>query len=640
MALQKSNHCNPCRGVLLISGSYRYLRHQEVTSISRELWRFYLRLLSHSCSGFISCSLTKSDTHHTLTTGTLHTLTLQHKTSWRRHEASDPIPAPDADEVSIHSSGPDCADSGNEADFMEGIDLWHDVYVHIHEILFVFELEERLLLYSGGRERERGSRSETPSGDASAWKSEKEPDSMPKSPLHFLPKRRPGIQPPLSEYLTELTELTEAELYRYIGLTLYMGILKLPQIRDFWRASSIFHVPYPAEVMSRDRFLTITWNIHMSHPAEDALNDSKKGTDDYDCLHRIRPQYDSLRVACKAMYQPRQQISVDERMVATEARTALKQDIKNKPTKWGIKLFVLSDNTGYTGGLSFDAVMSLVNKSYLGSGYHIYCDNFYTSPALFHHFYDLGFGACGTFRDTRVGIPKTTINALTKKSPQGSVRWIREGALIFSKWMNIREVSVCSTVHTAFSGDTVTGTCNVGGKYAAVEVPVPSAVKDYNCFMGGVDLSDQLIGSYSSWRKSRKWYVAVLHHFIDIAVTNSYLLSKELCGRLEQRPMTHQAFQEQLTAELCGVPLRQVPVSYQHNTVAIVEGASGQKEATKGRRKCKLCGKKTPFMCEVCKVPLCVIVDRNCHKAYHSSTTTEMDTTKEELLFRRHSHHC
>ncbi|XP_030586306.1 piggyBac transposable element-derived protein 4-like [Archocentrus centrarchus] len=601
------------------------------------------------------------------------------------HEALALITAPDEDGASVHSSGPDSADSGDEADFLEGLDPCHDIVADVEEEIFDGSSStEPPCTVEGGRGRDRSRRSRPPakrgnrsrserlSGDVAAWKNETEPDSLPRPLPHFLPKRRPGVQPPLSEFVdspapSELfkqffdqaaiktlcvntnknaakniaagkkfrwTDITETEMYQYIGLTLYMGLLKRPKIKDFWCTSSIFRVPYPPQVMPRDRFYNIAWNIHMSDPAEDALNDSRKGMDNYDCLHRIRPLYDSLRVACKAVYHPQQHLSVDERMVATKARIALKQYIKNKPTKWGIKLFVLSDNTGYTvdfsiytgrstlvsgKGLSFDAVMSLIQKSYLGSGYHIYCDNFYTSPALFRHLHGLGFGACGTFRDTRIVIPKTKENALTKKSPRGTIRWIREGPLIFIKWMDTREVSVCSTLHTAFSGDTVKRACKVGGKYRAIEVQVPTAVKDYNQFMGGVDLSDQLIGSYSSWRKSRKWYVTVLHHFIDIAVTNSYLLSKQLCSRLKQQPMTHQAFQELLTAELCGVPSQPVLESYHHFPVAIFEGAPDQKKATQGRRKCRLCGKCTPFMCEACKVPLCVIVDRNCHKTYHSS---------------------
>ncbi|XP_017288883.1 piggyBac transposable element-derived protein 4 isoform X2 [Kryptolebias marmoratus] len=590
-------------------------------------------------------------------------------------EANELTPAPDEDEFSDHSSGPDSADSGDEADFIQGIDPTQDIVDDVkEEETEVSCSPEASCTPRRGRPRGKRSRSETLSGDVAGWKSEKEPDSLPHPPLHFLPKRKPGVQPPLSRHATspspsELfmmyfdqaavqtlcdntnknvakniaagkkfswTELRKAEMYQYIGLTLYMGMLKLPKVKDFWRGSSIFHVPYPHTVMSRARFLAIAWNVHMSNPAKDVFNDSRKGTADYDCLQRVRPLYDHLRAACKAVYHPQQNLSVDERLVATRARIFQKQYLNNKLSKSGIKLFVLSDNTGYTvdfsiytgrstlgtgKGLSFEAMMTLVNKNYLGSGYHVYCDNFYTSPELFHHLYDLGIGACGTYQDTRIGVPKTKANALSKKSPQGTIRWIRKGPLVFIKWMDTREVRVCSTVHTAFSGDTVKRACKVSGK--ETDVKVPTAVKDCYRFMCGVGLSDQLIGSYSSWRKSRKWYVTALHHFIDIAATNSYLLHKELCGRLRQQAMTHQAFQEQLTAELCGVHAQVTPMSYHHFPVAIVEGTSGQLKATQGRRKCGFCGKCTPFMCEACRVPLCVILDRNCHKAFHTPGAAE-----------------
>lgn len=91
------------------------------------------------------------------------------------------------------------------------------------------------------------------------------------------------------------------------------------------------------------------------------------------------------------------------------------------------------------------------------------------------------------------------------------------------------------------------------------------------------------------------WYMTVLHHFIDIAVTNSYLLHKQLCNSKEEQPMTHQAFQEQLTAELCGVSLQPARESYQHLPVAI-SGTVGSKKATQERRKCSLYGKCTKYM--------------------------------------------
>ncbi|PWA20701.1 hypothetical protein CCH79_00011516, partial [Gambusia affinis] len=71
--------------------------------------------------------------------------------------------------------------------------------------------------------------------------------------------------------------------------------------------------------------------------------------------------------------------------------------MRTKPTKWGLKFFVLVDVNGYTVDFSlyqgkstaasgnglYDVVTSLVNKDCLGSGYIIHCDNFYTSHVLF-----------------------------------------------------------------------------------------------------------------------------------------------------------------------------------------------------------------------------------------------------------------
>lgn len=88
-------------------------------------------------------------------------------------------------------------------------------------------------------------------------------------------------------------------------------------------------------------------------------------------------------------------ISVDERMVATKTQISLKQYVKSKPTKWGYKLFVLADsNSGYTWnfcvhkgrsagsgkGLSYEAVMLLVDFDARGSGYEVYVTTFIQVP--------------------------------------------------------------------------------------------------------------------------------------------------------------------------------------------------------------------------------------------------------------------
>lgn len=278
------------------------------------------------------------------------------------------------------------------------------------------------------------------------------------------------------------------------------------------------------------------------------------------------------------------------------------------------KFFVLADGNGYTvdfklytgknqvacgNGLSFDVVTSHINKSYLGSGY---CDNFYTSPLLFRHLGQQGFGACGTYRQGRVGVPSTEGNALNKKSKRGSIRWIRDRDLLFVKWIDTREVSICSNIHTAYTGDTVLRwQKEEDGQRERVPIPRHTAVADYNCYMGGVDTSDQMLGTHSVHRKTRRWYITVLQNFVDIAVTNSYIIHKEMCAKQQQKHQSHQEFQEKLCAHLLGVSL---------------ESTDTGVRATKGRRKCTLCKRSTPWQCEQCDVGLCLQVDRNCFTIY------------------------
>lgn len=113
-------------------------------------------------------------------------------------------------------------------------------------------------------------------------------------------------------------------------------------------------------------------------------------------------------------------------MVASKARSGLKQYMKNKSTKWGYKLFVLADSLcGYTceffeyegksmpsqKGLSYESVMALVDENKL------YVDNFYTSPMLFRDLLYKKIWACGTIRPNKIDIPNTITSRLSQNAP-------------------------------------------------------------------------------------------------------------------------------------------------------------------------------------------------------------------------------
>ena len=298
-------------------------------------------------------------------------------------------------------------------------------------------------------------------------------------------------------------EVKPSEMCNYLSIVLYLGLVKVTAARDLWKKENFFKFPYPRSVMKGYRYEAITANLHMSDPAADVVNDQLRGQPGYDGLFRLKPLHDDILTACRTHYHPHKNLSVDERMVATKARNGMKQYMKDKPTKWGYKLFVLADSqSGYTcdftiyegkapspsgNGLTFDAVVNLLKMPYLGTGFHVYVDNFYTSTKLFSHLHQVRFGACGTIRENRVGFPRTTDNALGKKAARGDMRWIREGSLLYVKWKDTRDVTMCSTIHKANSGQSVQRRVrNPDGTWSRREFPVPDPVKQYTKSMGGV----------------------------------------------------------------------------------------------------------------------------------------------------------
>lgn len=114
-------------------------------------------------------------------------------------------------------------------------------------------------------------------------------------------------------------------------------------------------------------------------------NGRKRNTPEYDRLFKIKPLYTDIVTACQSHFQPYQNISIDERILSSRASVNIRLSMKNKPIKWGYKLFVLAySSTAYTWnffvytgsgvsttghGLSYSSVVDLLPFSLLGQGY-------------------------------------------------------------------------------------------------------------------------------------------------------------------------------------------------------------------------------------------------------------------------------
>ena len=54
------------------------------------------------------------------------------------------------------------------------------------------------------------------------------------------------------------------EVYAFLGNVIGMGIIKLPEIRDYWSKSSILNVPQFNSILSHGRFKQILSNLNFA----------------------------------------------------------------------------------------------------------------------------------------------------------------------------------------------------------------------------------------------------------------------------------------------------------------------------------------------------------------------------------------
>ena len=124
-----------------------------------------------------------------------------------------------------------------------------------------------------------------------------------------------------------------------------MGFVVLPQIEDAWSTKWPFAMTTFSSIMKRDRFSLILRFLHLN----DSANYIAKGQPGHDPLYKLRPFMDPLLENFKAAYNLGREIAIDESMIGFKGRLHFIQYMPKKPTKWGMKAFVLADSSsGYT----------------------------------------------------------------------------------------------------------------------------------------------------------------------------------------------------------------------------------------------------------------------------------------------------
>ena len=255
-------------------------------------------------------------------------------------------------------------------------------------------------------------------------------------------------------------DVTVEEVKAFVGMQILMGICKLPHITMYW-SKHHFLTPSLCSIMTLTRFKQIWRYMHLN----DSTNFVPHGQPGWDPLFKLRMLLDLVTPRLESEYNVHEQLTVDEAMIPFKGRLGFKQYMKDKPMKWGIKVFVLVDAKNgyvyrmqiYTGkNYSLDSDVGLCSRVVLElldglehTGPRVFMDNYYISPWLFLKLYDNGVNACGTARKSRKYFP-TQLDVSTKDVDSGYYDDYRAlGPLLACVWKDKRIIHFLTTMHVA-----------------------------------------------------------------------------------------------------------------------------------------------------------------------------------------------
>ncbi|UYV84237.1 hypothetical protein LAZ67_X001632 [Cordylochernes scorpioides] len=320
----------------------------------------------------------------------------------------------------------------------------------------------------------------------------------------------------------------------FIGLNINMGIVILPNLKDYWATDFLTTQEFFPKVFTHQRFLQIFWMLHFSEPtpADAPIHTWTQKAQNY--LSYLSNKFLSI-------LKPSKNIAIDESTVGYKGKISFKTYNPQKPRKWGLRTLIRPD-------LPFTSriVLSLFENIRIEypdlKGMHIYTDRIYTNAPLAQELSLFKCHLTGTINPRRKG------NCEEIKKPKiskGETLTYRKNNILLLSWKDKRIVTMCSSWH-----DSSVETIERHTKQALEQIKKKTlVVSDYTQNMGGVDIADQLASTYSFLRKSLKWWRKLFFWGLEVSIINSYILYKENNIKHNIKYKNHLEFRKEIIME-------------------------------------------------------------------------------------------
>ena len=130
-------------------------------------------------------------------------------------------------------------------------------------------------------------------------------------------------------------DVTVKEMRAFVGMLILMGICRFPRLHLYWQIMvPLIKTDGISNIMSRVRFQQIFIFLHLA----DSAGQVPAGEDGHDKLYEIRSFMDLLTQQFFDIYTPTEYVTIDEAMIPYKGRLGFKKYMKDKPTKWVIKV--------------------------------------------------------------------------------------------------------------------------------------------------------------------------------------------------------------------------------------------------------------------------------------------------------------
>lgn len=323
-------------------------------------------------------------------------------------------------------------------------------------------------------------------------------------------------------------ETTLVEMKAVIGLLYLAGLFRSSRqnLEDLW-ASDGTGVDIFRSTMPLKRFQFILASLRFDCEGTRA---ERRRTDK---LAPFRGIFEKFLDHCKEHYTPAEYMTLDEKLEAFRGRCPFRQYIPNKPAKYGIKVFALVDaRTFYAYNLEVyagkqpegpfclsnkpDDIVARLVEPIRGSHRNVTFDNWFASyPLLLKLLNEYKLTAVCTLKKNKREIPPSMLAVRGREVRSSKFAFQSDIMLVSYIPKKGKNVLLFSTFHRDNKIDPSTK-----------ELFKPEVITFYNFTKAGVDVLDELSGTYSVSRNSRRWPLTLFFSLLNTAAVNALVICK------------------------------------------------------------------------------------------------------------------